>query len=73
VFLLKSSSKRKRKHNEIEEVKQEEEELKRDKQGFLHDSKRRKEQEQSLIQENCDLKQLEGLVHQLHSQGIIDD
>ena len=43
VFLLKESSKKKRSRNEIEEVKEEELLLKHDKQGFLREFKKLKE------------------------------
>lgn len=46
--LLKGSSKRKRTHEELEEVKNEEDELKEDKQSFLQEVKR-------LKKENADL------------------
>jgi hypothetical protein len=43
AFLLKESSKKKRSREELEEVKVEEELLKRDKQGFLREFKKMKE------------------------------
>jgi len=46
VNLLKGSSKRKRTHRELEEVKQEEEALKDDKQAFLQEVKRLKKENQ---------------------------
>lgn len=43
AFLIKNSSKRKRKAKEIEELKQEEEDLHKDKQEYLSKTKRIKE------------------------------
>lgn len=43
AFLIKNSSKRKRKLNEMEDLKQEEEEFKKDKGGYMSKSKRMKE------------------------------
>jgi predicted nuclease with TOPRIM domain len=45
---MKGSSKRKRTREEIEEVKQEEEELKHDRQGYLQQIKRLKEEKDRL-------------------------
>ena len=51
VNLLKGSSKRKRTHRELEEVKQEEDALKEDKQAFLQEVKRLKKEKQDLEQQ----------------------
>jgi len=48
VNLMKGTSKRKRTREEIEEVKQEEEELKNDHQGYLQQIKRLKEDKDRL-------------------------
>jgi hypothetical protein len=49
VNLLKETSHRKRTKVDLEEVKNEEEELKEDKQGYLRQSKRLKEEKQDLL------------------------
>jgi signal transduction histidine kinase len=70
--MLKSSSKRKRTHAEVEEVKDEEEELKHDKQTFL---KAKKQLTHDLRQKELKIGELqgyEGIVHQLFAQGLID-
>ena len=48
AYLLKSSSKHKRKRSEIEEVKEEERMLKVNKQGFLQEIKRLKKENTQL-------------------------
>jgi hypothetical protein len=50
VSLIKSASKRKRTHNELEEVKGEEKILREDKQQFLMEFKRLREQNEDLQQ-----------------------
>ena len=50
AFLLKPSSKHKRKRNEMEEVKDEEELLKRDKQNYLLEVKKLKKNANSVME-----------------------
>ena len=47
---MKSSSKRKRTKDELEEVKQEEEALKDDRQAFLHEFKRIKQEHAEMME-----------------------
>ncbi len=49
-MLMKTSSKRKRTREELEEVKQEEEELRGDKQSFLQEVKRLKQEHAVMLQ-----------------------
>jgi septal ring factor EnvC (AmiA/AmiB activator) len=49
-LLMKSTSKRKRTHNELEEVKQEEEALKDDRQSFLQEVKRLKQEHAEMME-----------------------
>ena len=49
-LLMKSTSKRKRTQNELEEVKQEEEALKDDRQSFLQEVKRLKQEHAEMME-----------------------
>jgi hypothetical protein len=69
---LKETSHRKRTKVDLEEVKNEEEELKEDKQSYLRQSKRLKEEKQDLLNTIEALKHYEGLVNNLHHAGVID-
>jgi hypothetical protein len=57
VSLIKSASKRKRTHNELEEVKGEEKILREDKQQFLMEFKRLREQNEELQHQLFELSQ----------------
>ena len=63
---MKDSSKRKRKREDIENVKEEENALKEDKQLFLQKSKRLKMDNDNLLREIVNLKKFEDLVQHLH-------
>jgi len=69
---LKPSSKRKRTREELEEVKDEELDLKEDKQKFLQETKRLKQDKHDLEDRVVELKKYEDLVLQLQEGGQLD-
>jgi hypothetical protein len=71
--LLKDSSKRKRKHEEIEEVKVEETELKENRHQFLKSYQQIKLENEALKVKLPELQKCELLLQQLHGEGVIDE
>ena len=71
--LLKESSKRKRRHEEIEDVKEEEQRLKEDRQSFLKTFQRMRDENEKLKVKLPELQKCELLLQQLHGEGVIDE
>ena len=65
VNLLKDSSHRKRRKVDVEEVKEEEKELQKDRQGYLYAAKRLKEEVQDMKEEMIVLRHSQELVQKL--------
>jgi cell division septum initiation protein DivIVA len=64
--MMKESSKRKRTRQEMEEVREFETSLKEDRQKFLHQAKRMKQERDVLVQQVQELSQSEILVRSLY-------
>ncbi|KEJ82533.1 hypothetical protein OXYTRIMIC_063 [Oxytricha trifallax] len=73
AFLLKPGSQRKRRHKEIEEVKQEEQQLNQSKQNYLQQNKRVRQEMSSLQEQLEELNEYKQLVMHLHQSGIINE
>ena len=69
AYLLKESSKKKRSREEIEEVKAEEELLKKDKQGFLKEFKKLKGNQAGASAGTAPARQLNSLLGDLNMKG----
>ena len=70
--MLKASSMKKRSRVEMEEVKQEEDELNDDKHSFLRQYKKLKNEHEMLKVENDAHSKNSHLLNNLHEQGLID-
>jgi hypothetical protein len=73
AYLIKDSSSRKRKFKELEEVKQEESELKENKQAFLAQYKMLKESNASLLEKVDNMHHYETILDSLYKSGVINE
>ena len=69
---MKPSSKKKRSRKEMEEVKHEEDLLNRDKQAFLKDFKRLKDNDIAIEKERDGSQKNQELLNKLFASGVID-
>ena len=70
--MMKDSSKRKRTRKEMEEVKEFEQSLKEDRQQFLQDTKRLKQERDQMQEQIIELSQVAEMAGQMFSQGVAD-
>ena len=71
--MMKDNSKRKRTRKEMEEVKELEESLKEDRQGFFQQTKRLRQERDLLQQQVVLLSQNQDDLEQLYNQGLVDE
>jgi hypothetical protein len=73
AFLLKGLSKNKRKRSEIEEVKEEEKLLAKDRQTYFQQVKKLKTDHSGLQGEMLVMKQAKDILENLQRQGVVDE
>jgi len=73
AHLLKGDSKKKRSHEELEEVKSEESVLQENRQDYLRNVKQMKRNYFELEKEVERHRQNEEILNQLHQEGVIDE
>ncbi len=71
--MLKPQSKKKRNKREVEEVKQEEELLKEDKQGYFLQVKRLKQEKEEAQAQAFELNQMQRKFAELQEAGFLDE